>query len=102
MAYRNFHHHSHYHPNHYMQQNPYQHPVQHPYGYFGHHYPMPNQQDQGKDQGNKQPQNIPAHPFLGADGSFDFNKAINHFDQFMQTANQISPIMKQIGSLLKR
>jgi hypothetical protein len=37
--------------------------------------------------------------FTGPDGSFDFQKAVNQFDQMIKTVNQVSPIMKQIGAL---
>ncbi|WP_026690115.1 YppG family protein [Alteribacter aurantiacus] len=37
-------------------------------------------------------------PFQGKDGKFDFNKAFVTVDQVMKTANQISPLMKQVGS----
>ncbi len=37
--------------------------------------------------------------FMGENGKFDFNKASNALDQVVKTANQVSPIVKQIGSL---
>ncbi len=37
--------------------------------------------------------------FQTKDGKFDFNKAFTTVDQVMKTANQISPLMKQVGSL---
>lgn len=37
--------------------------------------------------------------FTGDNGKFDFNKASNAIDQVVKTANQVSPIVKQIGAL---
>lgn len=89
--------------NHYQSnQNPYQ----FPYGFFGPNFPnMPqqqfNQQIQPNQQGpnTQQDANFPMGMFTKPDGTFDFQKAANSFDEIMKTANQVSPIMKQLGSL---
>lgn len=94
-----------------QQINPYyQNQFYYPYGsHYGHQFPymppqqvqMPNavQQYNQKQQNPQQGPSSPLGMFTGADGSFDFQKAVNSFDQVMKTANQMSPIMKQLGSL---
>jgi hypothetical protein len=91
------------HSNYYPGNYPYQ------FGYHGSYYPqapfppthfgqmqslpppIPNSQNQGV--------NSSLGVFGAQDGTFDFQKAVSQFDQLMKTANQISPIVKQLGSL---
>ncbi|OIJ18727.1 hypothetical protein BKP45_15695 [Anaerobacillus alkalidiazotrophicus] len=82
----------------------YQNPYHHPYGYYGQPHPFWYQQNmyQGQNstpQTNQPGSNPPQGMLTGADGTFDFQKAIKQFDEIMKAANQMSPIMKQIGSL---
>ncbi|WP_280769162.1 YppG family protein [Salipaludibacillus daqingensis] len=74
----------------YHQQVPYQGyaPPQPPNGpYQQQHYP---------------PQQKPSPKFMSAfqtsDGKFDFQKTMTTMDQVVKTANQVSPIVKQMGS----
>lgn len=86
----------------------YQNPNYYPYGHYGtgqtapnFNQPQPHLQwpnSQGQQSTHQQPLG-PTGMFTGPDGSFDFNKAISSFDQIMKTANEVSPIMKQIGSI---
>ncbi|MBM7096009.1 hypothetical protein JSY36_09595 [Bacillus sp. H-16] len=66
---------------------------QQPYGgsYYPHQYGQYGYQPQSKFGGI-------LSTFQGKDGKFDFNKAFVTVDQVMKTANQISPLMKQVGS----
>lgn len=127
MFYRNnwfhFPHPHHHHMNHYNYNHPYGHydpyyppmsnPQQHGHWSYGPSYPQgqqsvqqhqnPQSQQNVQQQNQQQSQGYPSPMglFTGPDGSFDFQKAINSFDQVMKTANQVSPIMKQIGSLFR-
>ncbi|UCZ51904.1 YppG family protein [Bacillus shivajii] len=88
-------------------------PIQRPPYHHG-MYPPPNQQQQywqppyqqppwqhHANQPPKNPGNSPMPGIMSAfqtqDGKFDFNKAMNTFDQVVKTANQVSPIVKQVG-----
>lgn len=90
-----------------QQQYPYYPGPQQPYG----GYPMqqPNQQnfiqqqpqpDQyNQQQPSQQPGPSLSSMFTGENGKFDFNKASSTIDQVVKTANQVSPIVKQLGAL---
>lgn len=112
MFFRNPHHQFPYHyPYHqnmqpYHYQNQFQHPYQYGPYYSPTYYPPPNLQGQQQnsqapqgEQNQQPPQNPQPGLFTGPDGTFDFQKAVSQFDEMMKTANQVSPIMKQLGSL---
>jgi hypothetical protein len=56
---------------------------------------VPNQQQQG---GQQNPGAKLMSAFQTSDGKFDFQKAMTTMDQVVKTANQVSPLVKQVGS----
>ncbi|MCE7794780.1 YppG family protein [Salipaludibacillus sp. CUR1] len=63
-----------------------------PYQQFGGYPPAPQQ-----NPGSKLMQ-----AFQTSDGKFDFQKAMTTMDQVVKTANQVSPLVKQVGSFFTK
>ncbi|UTR15265.1 YppG family protein [Salipaludibacillus sp. LMS25] len=95
-----FSHPSQHHP--YQQQHPYHHPYppphQGPYQWPqppAHGYnPAPHQQQGGQQNPGAKLMSA----FQTSDGKFDIQKAMTTMDQVVKTANQVSPLVKQVGS----
>lgn len=88
-------------PNHFRYNGPY--PYQQQVPFQGYAAPPPPPPHFGAYQ--QQPpyqQQKPASKFMNAfqssEGKFDFQKTMTTMDQVVKTANQVSPIVKQVGS----
>lgn len=75
----------------YPPQQPYEQPFQQPYQ---HQQPY-GQPFQHQQQPNSGPKLLNA--FKSSDGKFDLQKTMTTMDQVVKTANQVSPIVKQVG-----
>lgn len=94
----------------YQQPPPQQHP--HPWGSHSPYQGMPHQSynyhpgymnqapyQQGYSQGyTPGPGSKLMSAFQTEEGKFDFQKAMTTVDQVVKTANQVSPLVKQVGS----